>query len=265
MAKRVALGKKTRFEVFKRDKFTCQYCGSKAPDAVLHVDHLHPVAKGGGNDILNLVTACQECNAGKSARLIDDSSVVERQRAQMEILETRREQLQMMLTWRDELERVKADTVSLIADRIAERGKYVPNARGLALIRKWIKKYSFDEILTAVDESFDVYLKWSEDRPDVQSWEIAFNKIPGVCSVLRQSVEKPYLQKLFYIQGILRRRLLDHRGQYLNALEGMILKWGATAELLESAAKQCADWDDFNVLVMSLSPSAPLDSITNPT
>lgn len=59
MSTREAIGKKVRFEVFKRDKFVCQYCGAKAPDVVLHVDHIHPVAQGGRNDILNLVTACQ--------------------------------------------------------------------------------------------------------------------------------------------------------------------------------------------------------------
>ena len=46
-AKRKALSQKIRFEVFKRDSFTCQYCGRKAPDVVLQVDHIVPVAKGG--------------------------------------------------------------------------------------------------------------------------------------------------------------------------------------------------------------------------
>ena len=79
MTKRKALSKKTRFEVFKRDRFTCQYCGAKAPD-----------------EILNLVTACEACNGGKAARTLDDQSAVERQRAQIEELEQRREQLEMI-------------------------------------------------------------------------------------------------------------------------------------------------------------------------
>lgn len=44
MAKRKALSNRTRFEVFKRDKFTCQYCGAKAPDVVLQCDHIVAVA-----------------------------------------------------------------------------------------------------------------------------------------------------------------------------------------------------------------------------
>lgn len=63
---RKSMSKKLRFEVFKRDGFTCQYCGAHPPSAILHVDHIHPVSKGGGDDIDNLITACQPCNSGKS-------------------------------------------------------------------------------------------------------------------------------------------------------------------------------------------------------
>lgn len=67
MAKsRKALSKRTRFEVFKRDKFSCQYCGGTPPGVVLVVDHILAVSLGGGNEIHNLATACSDCNAGKS-------------------------------------------------------------------------------------------------------------------------------------------------------------------------------------------------------
>ena len=251
MNARISVGKKLRFEVFKRDKFTCQYCGAKAPDAVLHVDHIRPVADGGSSDILNLVAACEGCNAGKGARLLDDTSVVERQRAQLEALEARREQLQMMLEWRDELERVKTDTVQLIADRIEERGSYPPNENGKSDIRKWLRRFSFDEVLSAVDESFDIYMQWRGDNPDEKAWNTAFRKIPGICSVRQQSAEKPYLQSLFYTQGILRRRFRDKRGEYVKALEEMILHWDADAQLLQEIAKTAVDWDDFNDAILT--------------
>lgn len=48
--KRVPISKALRFEVFKRDSFTCQYCGRSAPEVVLEVDHIVPVSKGGTND-----------------------------------------------------------------------------------------------------------------------------------------------------------------------------------------------------------------------
>ncbi len=58
-----------RFSVLQRDNFTCQYCGRKAPDVVLEVDHKVPRSKGGGNEIENLITACQLCNSGKFTRM----------------------------------------------------------------------------------------------------------------------------------------------------------------------------------------------------
>jgi hypothetical protein len=66
---RVAVSKRLRYEVLRRDNFACRYCGAFAPLAVLHVDHVTP-RKHGGQDIpSNLVTACQDCNSGKAASM----------------------------------------------------------------------------------------------------------------------------------------------------------------------------------------------------
>lgn len=70
-SKRSAISKMKRFEVFKRDLFSCQYCGATPPSVVLECDHIVPVASGGGNDIDNLVTACAPCNRGKAARSLN--------------------------------------------------------------------------------------------------------------------------------------------------------------------------------------------------
>lgn len=59
-----------RFEVFQRDGFRCIYCGASKEETKLVVDHVIPVRDGGTNDIGNLATACQPCNAGKSARSV---------------------------------------------------------------------------------------------------------------------------------------------------------------------------------------------------
>lgn len=65
MEKRKAISKRLRFEVLKRDNFTCQYCSAKPPKVPLEVDHIQAVSKGGKNDIDNLITACFDCNRGK--------------------------------------------------------------------------------------------------------------------------------------------------------------------------------------------------------
>ena len=63
----------TRFNVFLRDKFSCQYCGSKNE---LTFDHLLPRSKGGKTDWDNVVTACSSCNVKKGGRLIKDSGTL---------------------------------------------------------------------------------------------------------------------------------------------------------------------------------------------
>jgi hypothetical protein len=59
---------KVRWEVFARDNFTCQYCGRKAPEVALVIDHKVSVKDGGDNETTNLTTACKVCNGGKGAR-----------------------------------------------------------------------------------------------------------------------------------------------------------------------------------------------------
>ena len=57
-----------RFEVFRRDGFTCTFCGRTPPDVRLHADHLMPWSQGGPSTLENLRTACSDCNLGKTAR-----------------------------------------------------------------------------------------------------------------------------------------------------------------------------------------------------
>lgn len=69
--KRRPLTKKSRFEIFKRDQFTCVYCGSTPPAVTLEVDHVIPVSSGGENEIDNLVCSCFDCNRGKGKNNLD--------------------------------------------------------------------------------------------------------------------------------------------------------------------------------------------------
>ena len=67
----MAVSKRLRYEILRRDNHTCRYCGASAPDVALAVDHVIPVALGGSDDPTNLVAACRDCNAGKSASAPD--------------------------------------------------------------------------------------------------------------------------------------------------------------------------------------------------
>lgn len=65
---REAIPAQLRYRVLQRDSFRCQYCGRSARDgATLHLDHVVPYSAGGETTEDNLITACEQCNLGKSA------------------------------------------------------------------------------------------------------------------------------------------------------------------------------------------------------
>ena len=72
----MTVSKTLRYQVLRRDGFTCRYCGGRAPDVALTVDHVIPSTLGGSDEPTNLITACRDCNSGKSATP-PDAAIVE--------------------------------------------------------------------------------------------------------------------------------------------------------------------------------------------
>ena len=245
---RTAIPKLVRFEVFKRDKFTCQYCGAKAPDVLLECDHIHPVAEGGTNEMLNLVTACNPCNNGKGARLLSENSAVEKQRSQMEALQDRREQLEMMIAWRDSLDREHLDEMEVVCARVetVSHGSFSPSEQGRDRLRRWLKRYGIEELLRAIDDAFEIYLKFDGDEVVDESSLRAFQKIGWALWTNRQLVEKPYINRLLYIQGICRNRFQTPRDKYLDYLEAFIIA-GMSVDELEQISLVARGWQDMVV------------------
>lgn len=66
MARRPAF---TRFNVFLRDQWLCQYCGDDFNTNELTFDHIVPKSRGGHTVWTNIVTACQACNTTKGNKL----------------------------------------------------------------------------------------------------------------------------------------------------------------------------------------------------
>ena len=70
VAERAMLSDEMRYDVLRRDGFRCVLCGMSAKDgAILHVDHIIPVSKGGKSELSNLRTLCEKCNIGKSNKI----------------------------------------------------------------------------------------------------------------------------------------------------------------------------------------------------
>ncbi|MBI5199415.1 MAG: HNH endonuclease [Nitrospirae bacterium] len=67
---RIAFSKRN---VFRRDDFTCQYCGSR--EGTLTIDHVIPRSHGGESCWENMVVACQRCNLKKGDQTLKEASM----------------------------------------------------------------------------------------------------------------------------------------------------------------------------------------------
>lgn len=69
----------SRRNVFRRDHYTCQYCGVQPGGEELSIDHIVPRSRGGASTWENCVLACVECNKRKAARTPSEAGLTLRQ------------------------------------------------------------------------------------------------------------------------------------------------------------------------------------------
>lgn len=182
MSERKSLSKKLRFEVFKRDRFTCQYCGRMSPDVILEVDHIEPVAEGGDDDILNLITACRDCNRGKGKVRLSDNESVKKQQQQLRDLADTTEQTQMMIQWKKELLEMRKQEVDSICDLIGDLAGLEPNESDRRDIQRYLTRFSFSDVWDATEISFMRYFdERGSDYQVSKSYNFALRKIGGIC------------------------------------------------------------------------------------
>lgn len=243
--KRKSLSKKTRFEVFKRDSFKCQYCGGSAPEAILVVDHIDPLSKDGADEMVNYITACQSCNAGKSDRKLDDSTTLQKQKAQLDELNQRREQLEMMMQWRSGMKEIGDLQLeeALEAWRTGAIG-WSLNDKGQKEMKAHIKKYGLNAVLDGVDVAISQYvvIDPSTEKATSDSVGKAWAKLGGVLAMANMPEEE---RQLHYIKGILRNRL-----SYVpyDAFKVLRAAWesGVRVDDMKLEAKNCSSWTRFN-------------------
>jgi hypothetical protein len=252
---RTQIKKSVRFEVFKRDSFACQYCGRKAPDVVLEVDHITPVAAGGENDILNLATSCRDCNAGKSDKKLSESAAVEKRIGQLKDLEERRQQLQMLHDWHMSLVNLDDQAIDMAQtlwfEAIGDSGStWTQKARDE--VRKLIKRSGFEAVCSGIREASECAMRSSradDDKDGVTNeW---FWKIGSVISYQKLKAQDPDAARLLYIRGIVRNRCSLYSGSEWKALE--LLRQahglGVPVEWMESTAKAVRNWSEWKFLM----------------
>jgi 5-methylcytosine-specific restriction endonuclease McrA len=66
----------SRQHIYARDKYECQYCGSRLPPGELTYDHVIPRSRGGQTDWTNIVTCCIACNRRKGGKPLEQSGML---------------------------------------------------------------------------------------------------------------------------------------------------------------------------------------------
>lgn len=148
--RRVNPSKRMRFEVFKRDLFTCQYCGATAQQAILVCDHINPVSNGGLTEMDNLVTACEACNQGKSDRLLSSVPRSLSERA-AEILDREAQIAGYQLTLRERRERIESDAQEVLDLFCASYLRDSIPKRDFAAIKRFVETIGSNDCFEAAE------------------------------------------------------------------------------------------------------------------
>ena len=238
--KRKPITKKTRFEVFKRDNFTCQYCGKMAPDVILEIDHIIPVSEGGDNELPNLVTSCRDCNRGKGKRKLSDRSELKIQQQQLKELAKKREQLQMMMEWRKELLNFDNEQINAVESIFNQKlGRHFTE-QGREIISKLIKRCG----VALVCESVDVYISKCY-QPSIQEFSKGFSYIGSVCYNKEKQKTDPnvyWVNKAVYYCN---RKFFRIPKWKIKNLVSVLINGEDDCNNILSLLENCNSWDEF--------------------
>lgn len=168
--KRQPISKKTRFDVFKRDGFICQYCGDSPPSVVLEVDHLKPVASMGTNQIDNLITSCFDCNRGKGSREL--SQIPANFKEKLDLITEREEQLKEYEKVLRSVRRRKQRSIDQVVEIYSQ---YYPGYTLSASARRSVGLF-LDRLTTS--EVIDALEKAISRKP---SHHVSFKYFCGIC------------------------------------------------------------------------------------
>jgi hypothetical protein len=188
MAERNKLSSRTRFEVFKRDRFTCIYCGRKPPQVILHADHVVSISEGGSDDPLNLVTSCEDCNLGKSNVPLESVLII-----QTEGLEQRREKAQQLAALNaflmEERQAIETAAVEIgtywcdqCCSQFEDRGKQTLIGPRLSRIKTLLTQLPQTTILESIDIAFARMPAYGS-RDDLKTWKY-------FCGVIRNKIQE---------------------------------------------------------------------------
>lgn len=186
----MATSKRLRFEVFKRDKFTCTYCGRRPPDVLLEADHIVPRCDGGPDTIDNLATSCEACNRGKAGTPLGDVAPAIDELQLLEAIQEMGERargLRGQMAAAEEARKAEDSVVEVVLGWWQEIGGRLEEGCPLrdpkaASVRRFLQRLHLDDIRRAIDATDAL---WNQ-KPNAKQ-ESAWRYFCGTCwGMIRQ-------------------------------------------------------------------------------
>ena len=214
--------------VFERNEFQCQLCHRQVPSVLLLVDNaissedfqIEPPEDG-------YYCLCESCYKQQHGHF---------QTTPTSRASDRRKQLDMLISWRQERQELSAQIDSLVIDYV--NGKIEPlslNKTGQSNVHKAVKSKNLTQVLDAIDEMFDQYVRYGDDDEITKRSANEFiNKLGGYLYITSLS---PVEQAVYYVRNVCRKMYANW-----NDLEGKKL----LNEYVEALRR--ADWTDEEII-----------------
>ena len=154
----------------------------------------------------------------------------------------------MMIEWRESLNNLDDDIAQKIADYFGGQANCDVNETGLKKIKQWTKKFTYQQILEAVELSVNQYVKKGTNDETNK----AFDMVPRICAAKKRQTETGEdLSHLYYIRGILRNRVYCNDQVAIQLLKEANELCIAESELKEIALTS-ANWTEWRETMQEL-------------
>src|SRR5574343_465900 len=113
----------------------------------------------------------------------------------------------MIIEWREKINLLEEDKIDYVINKFNDLCNCSITETGRKVVKRWFKKYSFDEIIDALETSFDQYCKLDKNGEiEDESKQKIFDYIPKICRGKRYLSSNPELKEMYYINAILKNR-----------------------------------------------------------
>lgn len=164
----------------------------------------------------------------------------------------------MMFEWQKELNNIDSEKIDGICEfwlsLVPEHG--VSDHGKKSLIRL-CRKYDLQTILNAISISVRQYARYDGNKPIIESLQLAFDKIGGICHYSKN----PQESKKFYAIGIMKNRFHYHDSRQAIIIINDLLKHGYSNEQIQKDVIECRNWSNWKEFSIGMINKLKMDKV----